>query len=217
MTKIGSKKCIDCNLEYSARYRFCTECGQELKMINSCPGCNSQLVKNSKFCPDCGASVSQSKPPTTHLTNPEVKSKLRLNNENLIIFLWSLPIISISFNIFMTDTFGPDTLYFAVLSELFMIFALAKNDKAVYKTSLQVLIGKQVLFFIFYFNMNNFSFQTLFWPVYLFYFIFIPLLIYIYKIKEFNVKGDSFIFQSIFPKKLVVTKIIWFSYGVVYF
>jgi hypothetical protein len=217
LTSVNSKKCTKCNLEFSSKYRFCSKCGRELKLTNVCPGCNAQLVKNSKFCPDCGASVSQSKPPTTHLTNPEVKSKLRLNNENLIIFLWSIPIISFAYSNYIIDiTLGTDSFYLLLAIEILMLVALARNNKDLYKISLLILIGKNALFFIKILSQNNFSFNTLMWPIFVFYLIFIPLLIYIYKINEFNVKGDSFIFQSIFPKKLVVTKVIWFSLAIVY-
>jgi hypothetical protein len=211
------KKCTKCNLEFSSKYHFCSKCGRELKLTNVCPDCNAQLVKNSKFCPDCGAGVSQSKPLTTHLTNPEVKSKLRLNNENLIIFLWSIPIISFAYSNYIIDiTLGTDSFYLLLAIEILMLVALARNNKDLYKISLLILIGKNALFFIKILSQNNFSFNTLMWPIFVFYLIFIPLLIYIYKINEFNVKGDSFIFQSIFSKRLVVIKIIWFSLGIVY-
>ena len=52
------KKCIKCNLEFSSKYTFCTQCGQELKKINTCPSCDSQLNEKSKFCPNCGSDLN---------------------------------------------------------------------------------------------------------------------------------------------------------------
>jgi hypothetical protein len=163
------KKCTKCNLEFSSKYHFCSKCGRELKLTNVCPDCNAQLVKNSKFCPDCGAGVSQSKPLTTHLTNPEVKSKLRLNNENLIIFLWSIPIISFAYSNYIIDiTLGTDSFYLLLAIEILMLVALARNNKDLYKISLLILIGKNALFFIKILSQNNFSFNTLMWPIFVF-------------------------------------------------
>lgn len=58
MTSLNSKKCIDCNLEFSTKYNFCTACGQALKKINNCPECKSKLSKNAFFCPECGFKVN---------------------------------------------------------------------------------------------------------------------------------------------------------------
>jgi hypothetical protein len=56
-----SKKCTKCNLEFSSKYKFCTECGQALKKINNCPSCSSRLNKSSKFCSNCGESINPSR------------------------------------------------------------------------------------------------------------------------------------------------------------
>ena len=56
-----SKKCTKCNLEFSSKYKFCTECGQALKKINNCPSCSSRLNKTSKFCSNCGESINPSR------------------------------------------------------------------------------------------------------------------------------------------------------------
>jgi hypothetical protein len=52
-----SKKCTKCNLEFSSKYKFCTECGQGLKKINNCPSCDVPVGKTSKFCPVCGTNL----------------------------------------------------------------------------------------------------------------------------------------------------------------
>jgi hypothetical protein len=165
----------------------------------------------------------------------DIKSKLRFNNESLIILLWCIPIVSFAYSNFIIDMIlGTDVFYLFLVIEIVMIFALARNNKDLYKISLIMLIGKQAFFFIKILSQNYYSyysfntlmrsfntlmwpFNTLKWPIFVFYFIFIPLLIYIYKINNFNVKGDAFIFQSKFPKRLVVTKIIWVSLGIIFF
>jgi hypothetical protein len=52
-----SKKCLKCNLEFSTKYKFCTECGQALKRINNCPECDVPVRKTSKFCTECGTNL----------------------------------------------------------------------------------------------------------------------------------------------------------------
>lgn len=52
-----SKKCAKCNIEYSSKYKFCTECGQALKKINNCPECDVPVRKTSKFCTECGTNL----------------------------------------------------------------------------------------------------------------------------------------------------------------
>jgi len=56
-----SKKCAKCNLHFSIKYKFCTECGFELISSNSCPNCQNQITKNSKFCSECGESLRETK------------------------------------------------------------------------------------------------------------------------------------------------------------
>ena len=84
MTSLNSKKCVDCNLEYLAKYRFCTECGQELKMMNICKGCSAPLNKASKFCSNCGTSTNPNKAVTVvkHVHVPYSASKNESTEED---------------------------------------------------------------------------------------------------------------------------------------
>jgi hypothetical protein len=77
LTSVNSKKCTKCNLEFSSKYRFCTKCGQELRMIDICPSCSSQLNKTSKFCSNCGDSTNPNKAVTNvkHVYVPYSASK----------------------------------------------------------------------------------------------------------------------------------------------
>jgi hypothetical protein len=52
-----SKKCAKCNIEYSSKYKFCTECGLELVNKLTCPSCKKNLTKITKFCSDCGSAL----------------------------------------------------------------------------------------------------------------------------------------------------------------
>lgn len=56
-----TKKCTKCNLEFSTKYKFCTECGQALKKINNCPECDVPVRKTSKFCTECGTNLQNVK------------------------------------------------------------------------------------------------------------------------------------------------------------
>jgi hypothetical protein len=217
VTNLNSKKCTECNLDYLSKYSYCTECGQLLKDINHCLGCKALLIKNSKFCAECGLRISEREFANKSEKNFKIESKLPIRNEDWIILLWSILIVSFTYSNYMIEILGPDSLNLFSLVEMFMIFALAKNNKKLYRISLLMLMGKQVLFFIYYLNMNNFSFNTMFWPIFVFYFVFNPFLIYIYKVNNFNSRKESNIYDPIHPKRLVVTKILWFGFSVVFF
>jgi hypothetical protein len=76
-----SKKCSYCNLEYSFKFKYCTECGKSLSLKLICPECKSELNQNAIFCPECGFKVNNvnnvSKVNATIQThkNREAKSK----------------------------------------------------------------------------------------------------------------------------------------------
>lgn len=46
--------CPSCNVELTGEFRFCPNCGHDLKKPIVCPNCEYQNESNSKFCQECG-------------------------------------------------------------------------------------------------------------------------------------------------------------------
>jgi hypothetical protein len=109
MTKNNSKKCIDCNLEYSSKYRFCTKCGQELMIINICPGCDSKLGEKSKFCSNCGYNLNN--------LDTQIVNSYQEEKNNFQLFPSTEPVYSRNIKIGVSIFLGIILLLFLVAGE----------------------------------------------------------------------------------------------------
>ena len=51
-------RCFNCNNELPEQFRFCPECGQDMRLLY-CSSCGTDLAIEFKFCPDCGGLPNQ--------------------------------------------------------------------------------------------------------------------------------------------------------------
>ena len=55
---IAGCTCSRCGKTMSAKDKFCSACGGQIKHVGVCPACGKKLGNGDKFCAGCGASVN---------------------------------------------------------------------------------------------------------------------------------------------------------------